>query len=161
MILQSIRSRRPTSSTGRLGLGHVRNTKPYNSFKGVLMEKICKICENKFETIDKGHSRIYCFECSPNDNSGPLATNTHHKTQLRRSMKKQAVKIKGGKCQICGYNKCIDALVFHHTDPLVKEFGLSNGETRSWEKYLKELEKCILVCANCHAEIHIKNNEGL
>lgn len=51
------------------------------------MEKICKICENKFSTIKNGHSRIYCFECSPNDNDGPLATNVHHKTQLRRAMK--------------------------------------------------------------------------
>lgn len=66
------------------------------------------------------------------------------------------MKIKGNKCLVCGYDKCIDALVFHHTDPFTKEFHLSNGETRSWEKYLKELEKCILVCANCHAEIHMK-----
>jgi predicted HNH restriction endonuclease len=118
------------------------------------MEKICEICGNSFVTIKNGHSRKYCFECSPT--SEDISSSCHHKTQLRRAMKKQAVKIKGGKCSICGYDKCIDALIFHHEDPSIKEFGLSNGDTRSWDKYLQELEKCILVCTNCHAEIHNK-----
>lgn len=121
------------------------------------MKKICEICENEFETNKFGHQRKYCFECSPNNGDGPMATNCHHKTQLRRAMKKQAVKLKGGKCSICGYDKCIDALQFHHEDFTVKEFGLSNGETRSWERYKEELKKCILVCGNCHVEIHSKD----
>ena len=116
--------------------------------------KICKICQNEFEPVSRGHARVYCFECSPNSGVGSLASNTQHKTQLRRAMKKQGVKLKGGKCSICGYDKNINALTFHHVDPTAKEFRLSNGETRSWDKYLKELEKCTLVCMNCHAEIH-------
>ena len=66
-----------------------------------------------------------------------------------------AIEYLGGKCQICGYRNCIEALDFHHRDPKEKEFGLSQkGLTRSWEKTRKELDKCILICSNCHREIH-------
>jgi len=66
-----------------------------------------------------------------------------------------AVEYKGGKCESCGYNKCIDALDFHHVNEKEKEFGLSqSGLTRSWERTKKESDKCVLVCANCHREIH-------
>jgi len=62
---------------------------------------------------------------------------------------------KGGKCMICGYTKYPGSLDFHHLDPKQKEFGISvRGLTRSWEKIRKEIDKCILVCANCHREIH-------
>ncbi len=61
----------------------------------------------------------------------------------------------GGCCQLCGYNRCSRALSFHHKDPKEKDFGLSvRGLTRSWEKIQAELDKCVLVCANCHMEIH-------
>jgi hypothetical protein len=66
-----------------------------------------------------------------------------------------AVELKGGKCQICGYNKYIGALSFHHLDEKNKSFDLSTrGLTRSWSKIRKEISKCILVCENCHREIH-------
>lgn len=56
---------------------------------------------------------------------------------------------------LCGYSKCIAALDFHHTDPSKKDFGISSGGyTRSFEKIKDELDKCILVCANCHRELH-------
>lgn len=56
---------------------------------------------------------------------------------------------------MCGYKKCTRALVFHHLDPKKKEFGLSErGLTRSWEKIKLEIDKCVLLCANCHMEIH-------
>lgn len=68
-----------------------------------------------------------------------------------------AVDYKGGKCQICGYNRCIDALEFHHNDLSKKEFGISEkGYTRSWKSVMEELDKCIMICANCHREIHAK-----
>lgn len=66
-----------------------------------------------------------------------------------------AVEYKGGKCNSCNYNKCIAALEFHHIDPEQKDFGIGNkGFTKSWDKIKTELDKCILVCANCHREIH-------
>ena len=76
--------------------------------------------------------------------------------QRRRDKIKQlAIEYKGSKCEICGYNKCIAALEFHHKDPAEKDFGISaKGYTRSWEAVKIELDKCILVCANCHRELH-------
>jgi len=73
----------------------------------------------------------------------------------RRKVRRMAVAYKGGKCSRCGYNRCIEALEFHHTDSSQKDFGISqDGYTRSWERVRQELEKCILVCANCHRELH-------
>lgn len=60
----------------------------------------------------------------------------------------------GEKCQCCGYNKCITALEFHHLNSEEKDFSLSHNTNQSWEKYSMELKKCVLVCANCHREIH-------
>jgi len=71
----------------------------------------------------------------------------------RRKIKLLAVEYKGGKCQICGYNKYPGALDLHHIYG-DKSFGISDkGYTRSWEKVKQELDKCILICANCHREI--------
>jgi hypothetical protein len=76
-------------------------------------------------------------------------------TNRRRKLKYLVVKYKGGKCLYCGYKRCIWALDLHHVDELKKEFSLSaRGLTRSWEKIMQEADKCILVCANCHREIH-------
>lgn len=73
----------------------------------------------------------------------------------RKKIRDQAVEYKGSKCMFCGYKKCQAALDFHHLDAKKKEFGLSrNGITRSWEKTKQELDKCILVCSNCHREVH-------
>ncbi|OGG06193.1 hypothetical protein A2872_04460 [Candidatus Gottesmanbacteria bacterium RIFCSPHIGHO2_01_FULL_42_12] len=76
-------------------------------------------------------------------------------TKRRRKLKQMVTEYKGGKCSICGYNKCVWALDLHHRDNSIKEFGLSvRGLTRSWEKIKLEADKCVLVCANCHREIH-------
>lgn len=73
----------------------------------------------------------------------------------RKKLRKMARDYKGGKCMLCGYSKCQDALDFHHKDPSKKDFGLSvKGLTRSWDKIVSEIDKCVLVCANCHREIH-------
>lgn len=75
--------------------------------------------------------------------------------ERRKKLRLLALEYGGGKCQLCGYKKCIRALSFHHKDPNKKDFGLSaRGFTRSWEKTKPELDKCLLVCANCHMEIH-------
>jgi len=72
----------------------------------------------------------------------------------RRKVKLLSVQYKGGKCQICGYDKYVGALDLHHIDESQKSFGIGDkGYTRSWERTKQELDKCILVCANCHREI--------
>lgn len=118
------------------------------------MIKICKICENEF--ITDNYSRIYCYNCSGNSLRNDIESRKHQKTILRRSMKLQAIKLLGGKCIICGYNRCVDALEFHHENPKEKEFKLGSGNTLSWDEYKEEALKCILVCSNCHKEIHSK-----
>lgn len=73
----------------------------------------------------------------------------------RKKLRLRAVTYKGGKCILCGYDRCIAALDFHHLDPTQKEFGISmDGITRSWIRIQVELDKCVLVCSNCHREIH-------
>lgn len=68
-----------------------------------------------------------------------------------KTQKYKAILYKGGKCIICGYNKCQAALDFHHTDPLIKE-GVKDYV--KFEQNKKELDKCVLVCCRCHREIH-------
>jgi hypothetical protein len=75
-------------------------------------------------------------------------------TEYRKRMKLRAIEQKGGKCEECGYDKCIRNLNFHHRDPSSKSFGLNDGRTRRWEIIEKEIEKCVLLCANCHGEVH-------
>lgn len=69
-------------------------------------------------------------------------------------MKLKAVAYLGGKCNRCGYNKCVRALSFHHKDPSKKDFKFGSGAPKKWETIKKELDKCELLCANCHAEEH-------
>ena len=71
----------------------------------------------------------------------------------RRAVKRNLIEYKGGKCQICGYNRCQEALEFHHLDPQEKDFTISGG-TKSFESLKPEVDKCMLLCANCHREIH-------
>lgn len=72
-----------------------------------------------------------------------------------RSRKRtRMINVMGGCCQICGYNKCANALEYHHLDPKAKDFTISSKWSRSWESTCEELKKCILLCANCHREIH-------
>jgi len=72
------------------------------------------------------------------------------------SLKQHLVNTFGGRCQLCGYKSCLGALSFHHRDPSKKDFNISRYRRKDIENYifLRELEKCIMVCANCHAEIH-------
>ena len=54
---------------------------------------------------------------------------------------------------ICGYDRCIINLVFHHVDPAEKSFGLSMATTKALAAYREEATKCVLLCANCHGEV--------
>ena len=75
----------------------------------------------------------------------------------RKKVREMAVEYKGGKCEKCSYDRCIDALEFHHVDPSRKDFNISSkGYTRSWDRVKLELDKCMILCANCHREIHVK-----
>jgi hypothetical protein len=72
----------------------------------------------------------------------------------RRQIKELLVQEAGGRCVLCGYDRCVAALHFHHVDPSEKSFAIARrGHTRSLERAREEARKCVLVCANCHAEI--------
>jgi hypothetical protein len=84
-----------------------------------------------------------------------MMTNSESVIKRRKLLRQKAINLLGGKCVVCGYSRDIHALDFHHIDESTKEFGLSDrGMTRSWEKTKNEVLKCVLLCANCHREIH-------
>lgn len=113
------------------------------------MEHIDKECKqhgltSHYQYLSKGRIKQTCLKC-----------NVQRVQKRRDDIKAMAVAHKGGKCENCGYSKYIGALDFHHKDPLQKDFSIGQkGYTRSWEKVKQEIEKCLLVCANCHREIH-------
>lgn len=72
----------------------------------------------------------------------------------RKRRKEDIVYVMGGCCQICGYDRAITALELHHLNPEEKEFGIGTILNKNWELMDNEIQKCILVCANCHREIH-------
>jgi transposase len=75
-------------------------------------------------------------------------------TRRRRRVKQLLVDEAGGVCRTCGYGRCVAALHFHHREPADKRFALSlRGVTRSLVSARAEAEKCVLLCANCHAEV--------
>jgi len=80
----------------------------------------------------------------------------------RRRRKVELVEYKGGECKCCGYKKSLSVLQFHHIDPNEKDFNIG-ASTLSVEKLKFGVDKCLLVCANCHLEIHeeMRNNNGV
>lgn len=70
----------------------------------------------------------------------------------RRKIKLILIEYLGGKCVLCGYNKCVWALDFHHIDPNTKSFSISST-VKSIDTLKKEADKCVLLCANCHREV--------
>jgi transposase-like protein len=75
-------------------------------------------------------------------------------TARRRRVKRILVEEAGGRCVLCGYDRFAGALQFHHVDRASKAFALSvQGVARSLEKARAEAAKCVLMCANCHAEV--------
>lgn len=85
-----------------------------------------------------------------------MSNSSERVKQWRAKTKLKMIEAMGGKCQCCGYDKCASALAFHHLDPSIKEhsFGETRANPKSWKKITEELRKCILVCHNCHSEIH-------
>jgi len=73
--------------------------------------------------------------------------------ERQRKIKRILVREAGGKCSLCGYDRCIASLQFHHVDPQQKSFGMSAATGKSLAAYREEARKCVLLCANCHGEI--------
>lgn len=108
-------------------------------------QKYCPKCEsikNTSEFYISTKSSSYCKSC--------IVLNLAEK---RRLSKKKAVEYLGGKCLKCGYNKCLSALEFHHLDPSKKDPEYYSLKV-NFSKLKSELDKCVLLCANCHREEH-------
>ena len=115
----------------------------------------CKYCKSEIKNSKK---RSYCSEnCTILGRREYQKSRNYNYEQVKEwrvLVKKKAVEYKGGKCQICGYDKCMRSLDFHHLDPTQKDFAISTFKNKKIEKLKTELDKCILVCSNCHGEIH-------
>ncbi len=83
-----------------------------------------------------------------------LKCRTEAVTERRRRVKALLVREAGGRCSLCGYDASLSALQFHHRDPRQKRFALAGrGATLAIETLREEAKKCVLLCANCHAEV--------
>lgn len=116
---------------------------------------------------DTSDDEVYCPQCQTTKNvvefyrtknrplSGWCKACCLQTALMRQQENKQwALELKGGCCQICGYSVCSAALEFHHLDPKQKDPNWRRMKTGSFERIKQELEKCILLCANCHREVH-------
>ena len=97
------------------------------------------------------------YHYTPSNTAGhqPTLCNSCDVYRRRTEMKQEAIRYKGGRCVLCGYDKCARSLVFHHRDPSKKGFCINSKYIRlSWGNLRGELDKCDLLCANCHGEVH-------
>jgi 5-methylcytosine-specific restriction endonuclease McrA len=103
----------------------------------------CGHCGETDPTKFYGRKRTVCGTC-------------HNKYTLQAGQNKRsrAIEQHGGQCQVCGFDKYHCSLDFHHKNPSVKSPSYSSLRGWSWERILLELEKCILLCKNCHAAVH-------
>lgn len=113
-----------------------------------------------------GSQKKFCSNnCSCNHHNRINGNGSTYIKQKERGAdrKKKLIEMKGGGCQICGYNKCTAALSFHHRDPTQKKITLDvrTLSNRPFEKSLEEAEKCDLLCLNCHMEEHYMSDELL
>lgn len=131
----------------------------------------CKLCRPKHNILHRrGQETNYCPVCGVLKTTDNTRINKNLKNGLEtyckkclsnidtiraRRTKQYRVDYKGGKCEKCGYNKCLAALQFHHRNAAEKEFGIAALNSNSDNPRIKaELDKCILLCANCHFEEH-------
>ena len=119
--------------------------------------KICPKCNQKKKIDD-----FYIRPDRENNKPQSFCKKCNHSNVLERQrlFKMRCLEYKGSFCTKCGYDKCVSALEFHHIDPQKKDFVPSKFKLRSWEKnkpvVMSELDKCIVLCANCHREEHYK-----
>ena len=85
-----------------------------------------------------------------------MSRNSEHVINWRQRTKERIIQSFDGKCGVCGYNRCQEALELHHLNPNEKEFSLGSIRAcpKSWIKIVIELRKCVLLCAICHREYH-------
>ena len=122
--------------------------KLYSNIKIIKGYKICPKCKKQKERKEfydrKGKGvQSFCKKCF-NDRIKSFWT----KRRL------DVIKDKGGKCSVCGYSKNPAALELHHKNPKDKKASWGKIKLMGKEKFKAEIKKCVLICANCHRELH-------
>ena len=134
-----------------------------NSFPRSIL-RVCKDCgdlkpcswNHSFTQTGKPEYKARCDSCYLKYWSNQRRTKrrdyTDRRLACRSRRKEKCIEILGGKCERCGYSKSLKALTFHHRDPSTKKENISKMLERPWNEILIELEKCALLCFNCHME---------
>jgi len=115
-----------------------------------VMKKLitCVVCNKELS----GRQTVFCSAICKNQ------LHQSYQSQQARGLERKMLLLKqfGGKCSVCGYNKNLAALTFHHIDPKEKRFQLDmrSLSNRKQSHIDEEASKCLLICNNCHAELH-------
>ena len=119
------------------------------------MSKNISICQNCQKPLT-GFKRKYCSTKCKNIILNQFFQCYKNKKSRATQRKLEVIKPFGSKCSKCGYNRNLSALCFHHLDPKTKSFEITQRElaNRTKEAIEKETQKCILLCSNCHMELH-------
>lgn len=136
--------------------------------------KTCRKCQKTIPVTATVNGRLrnfqnrkFCLDCSPfgthntrdirfqrKNRIGVQRVNQDAVRLFRERKKQKMIDYKGGKCLVCGYNRCNDALHFHHIDPSTKSFEICRRPSWGFDRLKPELDKCALLCSNCHYEVH-------
>lgn len=116
------------------------------------MEKSCRVCGAGLG----GRQTKFCSRRCKNASTNNKHQNYVTQQQRGRARRLLLIQSKGGRCERCGYERNNAALAFHHLDPSAKSFALDlrSCSNTSWDALLEEAQKCLLLCLNCHSEIH-------
>ncbi len=98
---------------------------------------------NAYKKSGKNYLLPYCRDCF-----------NHNAHERQKKTRRLCVEHKGGGCAVCGYNRCVQALEFHHLESDLKENEISRMRGRAFENLKVELDKCVLLCCRCHREVH-------
>ena len=127
----------------------------YDSMDSVVHKRLTLLCYTDHMNCVKcgnelsGRQTRFCSQSCKN-NAGVVVK--------RQRNKEKYVEYLGGKCSRCEWNEHPAGLAFHHVNPADKSFQISTGVTRSWARVRVELDKCVLLCHNCHAVVHATND---
>lgn len=151
VILTTPHANKPTSSSIVVGGPKTNKTITRSGVAGARVR--LKSGRTQFNSEERDMKCNYC----KNETKGNRTRCPSCNTKIRRLRGKlTAVKYLGGKCNRCGYDKHTAAMEFHHKNPAEKEFNIGCIANKKWATIIKELDKCELLCSNCH-RIHHSN----
>ncbi len=145
-----------------------------NRISKVDIEHANKILEHRKKIEERGecpHNHQWCYGCNnykKEKDFSPYSLKNHgkckdcggkHDIERARIFKKRAIEHLGGKCVECGFVGHYASFEFHHENPEEKEMNWNKMRKKSWINLLPELNKCILLCSNCHGVVHCKLND--